>query len=71
MAEQQLRTHLDAGIQSLQDNYPQVYRLLERTFPLALNVLREMATARIRFTSCLPDKPRSSRRLKARADQGT
>ncbi|KFG84689.1 deuterolysin metalloprotease [Metarhizium anisopliae] len=69
IAEQQLRTYLDAGIQSLQQNYPQVYRLLERTFPLAINVLREMATAQIRFTSCLPDKPPSSRRLKARADQ--
>ncbi|KHO00505.1 deuterolysin metalloprotease [Metarhizium album ARSEF 1941] len=69
IAEQQLRTYLDAGIQSLQDNYPQVYRLLERTFPLAINVLREMATAQIRFTSCLPNKPPSSRRLKARADQ--
>ncbi|KAK9435847.1 deuterolysin metalloprotease [Metarhizium brunneum] len=69
IAEQQLRTYLDAGIQSLQQNYPQVYQLLERTFPLAINVLREMATAQIRFTSCLPDKPPSSRRLKARADQ--
>ncbi|KAM3500771.1 hypothetical protein MY11210_009465 [Beauveria gryllotalpidicola] len=69
VAEQQLREYIDAGIQSLQRDHRDVYDLFVQSFPGILQLLEDMARLGLRFSSCLPDKPASRRRLKARADQ--
>ncbi|TWU76021.1 hypothetical protein ED733_007193 [Metarhizium rileyi] len=55
IAEQQLRIYMDTGIQLIHDNYPEIYDLLQHSFPTLMDIMQQMAHAAIQFTTCQND----------------